>query len=195
MGVLDQMTKGITERKAAAAGSTLTPVGLEASSTKPTMASLTLPNDLPGRFMAGEDLGLAAVSLREHAATLLGVADSIDQLVADTSRRSTPPGVDTAAAEQKAAEKAADKRVAEADEESMTARMVRLQAEAQAAVFTGADAPAKAKAKTSPKPVVSDGWTCPEHGDSSIEVLTSRLRPQGYRACTEAGCGEFEPKG
>lgn len=204
MGVLDQMTAGITQRKAEKAGATLTPVGVEANGTKPSLASL--PNDLPGRFMAAEELGEAARTLREKAQLLLDTATAIDALIAETAQRKTK-GDDKQAAEDatKAAERAADeadrerkakagkkKTKVEESPEEFNDRMKRLQAEAQASVFTSSDAEPKEQA--APASTTSGGWTCPEHGDEDIEELTSRLRPDGYLACAVAGCGEFEPK-
>lgn len=192
MGVLDDMTKGITQRKADKAGPNLTPVGVEASSVKPS-----LPNDV-GVFMSNESLLDTAVALREKALLLNDIADGLDRLVKGEPAIVADPVVEQKLAEKEADRQAADRAAAEAGDKKAAERVEfaenfkRQQAEAQAAVFTGSDAPAKVQAAPEPSPA---GWTCPEHGDEDIEELTSRLRPDGYLACSVAGCGEYEPKG
>lgn len=182
MGVLDEMTKGITERKAEKAGPRLTPVGVEASPTKP---SLLLPPksdgvpEVPEVFLTNEAIRDIAQELRDQATTLIKVADGLDKLTqvpTEVAAKVDPVEV------EKAANKAADEKFAE--------KFKAQQAEAQASVY--ADAPPKEQvAPVTP----ASGWECPEHGAEGLEHLTSRLRPAGYTACTVAGCGEFEPKG
>jgi hypothetical protein len=200
LGVLDEMTKNITDRKSAKAGANLTPVGVEASGVKP---SLTLPNDT-GVLMSNERLVEVRDQLRAGAADMLAIADGIAVLVGDPVE-SAEAAAKTAATEQKLAEKEADRRDADRkaadkgdkkaakrveDAESFDARMKRLSDEAKAATFTASDdAP-----KPTNGPTPTTGWVCPEHGAEDIEELSSRLRPAGYLACAVAGCGEFEPK-
>lgn len=201
MGVLDDMTKGITERKAKAAGSTLTPVGLEGSPTKPSLASVKTPASFPNDVPVEEVRNIRDELVRQRDA-LSAVIDALS-LQAGEPEAVKGEAEKAAAIEAKLAEKEADRRAkdrkaAEAgdekaakrveDSEEFDARMQRLSAEAQAAVFTAADAPPST-------PVTpAAGWVCPEHGDEDIEHMTSRLRPAGYSACAVAGCGEFEPK-
>jgi hypothetical protein len=201
VGVLDDMTKGITERKSAKAGANLTPVGVEASGVKP---SLTLPNDT-GMLMSNEALAQHRDYLRKAAADMLAIADGIAVLVGDEAETAAA-AAKTAATEAKLAEREADRKAADReaaaagdkkaakrveDSEEFEARMQRLQKEAQAAVFTASDdAPKGPVVPATP----ADGWVCPEHGAEDIEELSSRLRPAGYLACAVAGCGEFEPK-
>lgn len=186
--VLDDMTKGITERKAAAAGPKLTPVGVEGN-VKP---SLAVPSDLPGRYMAAEDLGQAAADLRKHAATLIATADAIDALIVETSQ--VKDGVDpkkAAAAALKAAEAAAD---AAAKERGFAKEFATLQEAAKAAVFAAADdtvgEPIDGNPNT-PEVSATGGWQCPDHGDTDLKQLTSR-KGRDYAACQAAGCRQFE---
>jgi hypothetical protein len=197
VGVLDDMTKGITERKSAKAGANLTPVGVEASGVKP---SLTLPNDT-GMLMSNEALAQHRDYLRKAAADMLAIADGIAVLVGDPEETAEAAAAAAATeaklAEREADRKAADREKAAAGDKKAAERVefaedfARKQAEAQAAVFTASDdAPKGQAAPATP----ADGWVCPEHGAEDIEELSSRLRPAGYLACAVAGCGEFEPK-
>jgi hypothetical protein len=175
MGVLDEMTRGITERKSEKAGPKLTPVGVEASGVKPSQVGVP---DVPEVFLTNEAIADIARDLREQAAMLINVANGLDKLTqvpTEPAAKADPVEV------EKAKNKAADEKFAD--------RFDRLKDEAQAAVY--ADAPTKEQAA----PVTpATGWVCPEHGAEGLEQLTSRLRPAGYTACTVAGCGEFEPK-
>lgn len=187
MSVLQQMTKDIMTPKATKAAG-LTPVAGETGMTVAAMAQV-IPNDLPGRFMSSEDLGLAAASLREHAATLIATADAIDALIDSNARRS--PTVDakaTAAAAKKAAEQEADRKAAAADEadggEPLKDRLERLSAEAQAAVFTAADDDGTTEAPAS-------GWVCPDHGAKDLSTVTPR-KGDPYIMCGVGDCEYFE---
>lgn len=198
MSVLDDMTKGITERKAKAAGPKLTPVGTEASPTKPS-----IPADLPKRFMAGEELTEVARDLRARAEQLVAIADALD----DYAGSSSQPVVDTKAAAadaQREKEREADEkhraRLAEAEAkkaaelpeldvdadvaEGFTERLERLSKEAQAAVFTAADDTAEEPEKTA-------GWACPTHLRANLKTTTSR-KGRTYSMCVAPGCDEFE---
>lgn len=197
MGVLDDMTKGITERKSAKSGANLTPVGVEASGVKP---SLTLPNDT-GMLMSNERLAEVRDQLRSDAADLLRIADGIAVLIGDPAEtaeaQKQAAAIEAKLAEREADRKAADREKAAGGDAKAAERVAfaedfaRKQAEAQAAVFTASDdAPKVPVAPATP----ADGWVCPEHGAEDIEELSSRLRPAGYLACAVAGCGEFEPK-
>lgn len=204
MGVLDDMTKGITDRKAKAAGPKLTPVGLETSPVKPSM-----PSDLPNAFMAAEVLADYAKDLRKKAGEFRTMADYFEQVATGldelTGFNSTPvvdPKV-AAAEEKRAQERAADERIrakqAEAEaakpeplpeldvavEEGFKERLDRLSTEAQAAAFASLDA------DEPEEPAKPAGWTCPDHGASNLKQLESR-RGRRYMACQIAGCREFE---
>lgn len=201
MGVLDDMTKGITERKSAKAGASLTPVGVEASSVKPSL----IPNDT-GIVMSNEALGDIRDRLRADAASMLAIADGIAVLVGDEAETAAA-AAKTAATEAKLAEREADRKAADReaaaagdkkaakrveDSEEFEARLTRLQEEAQATVFTASDDAPKGPAVPA-TPTDGWAWTCPEHGAEDVETLSSRVRIAGYRACAVAGCGEFEP--
>jgi|GEM_PF-3295399 len=184
MGVLDEMTKGITDRKAAATGPKLTPVGLEASGTKP---SLALPQDT-GLFMSNEALHVHAQSLRAFSADAIAIAEGIDLMVAAAVGKSVPvldPKV-VAAAELKVAEKLSDEKAKGRD---FAKDFAKLQAEAEAAVYTSSDAVAEEPA--APAAPAGDGWVCPTHGADTIKQLRSR-KGREYAACQTAGCGQFE---
>jgi hypothetical protein len=194
MGVLDDMTKGITERKAKATGPKLTPVGLESSPTKP---SQKLPDDI-GPFMSNEAMHVAAKDLRKHAALLLEVAASIDDLTGLSSTVIFDPAAIAAAlkrqeeaeGDRKAREraaKAAPEPLPELEaivEEDFATRLDRLSTEAQVAVFANLDI----VTETVPRPA---GWACPDHGASTLKQLESR-KGRKYMACQTAGCREFE---
>jgi hypothetical protein len=194
MGVLDDMTKGITERKAKATGPKLTPVGLESSPTKP---SQKLPDDI-GPFLSNEAMCMAAKDLRKHAALLLEVAASIDGLTGLESEVTELASVTIAVAkkaEERAADEKARERAAKAApeplpelgvivEEDFTTRLDRLSTEAQVAVFANLDI----VTETVPRPA---GWTCPDHGASTLKQLESR-KGRKYMACQTSGCREFE---
>lgn len=201
MGVLDEMTKGITQRKAAATGPKLTPVGTEASPTKPSQVGVP---DVPEVFLTNEAIRDIAKDLREQAATLIGVADGLDKLTQLDSRGTVDPKV-AAAEEQKAAERASDiaaaaraaakptkapKKAPPTSTEEFVEHLATISEEAKAAVFAAADADTEPEPEAPATPV-ADGWTCPEHGATNIEQLTSR-KGRVYWACAEAGCGEFE---
>lgn len=219
MGVLDDMTKGITDRKSKAAGATLTPVGTEASPIKPSLVpgreggEAAFPSDLPTQFMSHEAMGTQAAELRTMAGRadklaeeLRYIATGIEALIGEPAAVASVQAERKAVAEKlaqkeadrqaadrdkaAAGDKAAAKRVTEAEE--FAARYAAQQAEAQAAVFTSSDDEPKGPA--APTPSSTEGWVCPDHGDEDIEQLSSRLRPAGYMACAVAGCGEFEPK-
>lgn len=180
MGVLDDMTKGITERKGKAAGPKLTPVGTEASPTKPSQVGIP---EVPEVFLTNEAVADVAKDLRKQAALLLSVAEGLDALTQQTSVPTENPR-EQAEAAQKAEEKAADATFAE--------NFAKLQAEAQAAVFTSADAPAdeEPEAPETPAPAAG-GWVCPDHGADKLKQLESRKGRQ-YIACQVAGCKLFE---
>lgn len=183
MGVLDDMTKGITERKAKAAGPRLTPVGTEASSTKP---SLGVP-EVPEVFLTNEAIRDIAIDLRRQAGVLIEVADGLDRQTS-LPTASEAPAVDAKAAEKEADAKAAARKAQPKSTEEFADHLATITAEAQAAVFTSADAPAaEPEAPVTP----ASGWTCPDHGDESLKQLTSRAK-RLYMACQVAGCKHFE---
>jgi hypothetical protein len=203
MGVLDDMTKGITDRKAKAAGPKLTPVGLEASGTKPSL----MPKDLPGRYMAGEEVTELARDLREKAATLVAIADSLDLYTGEAS--ATVIDAKAAAIEaQKREEREADARVAATkaaaelpvvdllgeewvEREDFKERLDRISAEAVAAldeVLPQKESPFNSLPKELPS---KGGWECPDHGNASLKQLESR-KGRKYMACQSNGCREFE---
>lgn len=181
MGVLDDMTKGInersiTERKAKAAGPTLTPVGTESSPTKPSQVGIP---DVPEVFLTNEAVKDIAKDLRAQAATLIAVADGLDNLTKADSVTHAPPDMHAAA---KAAGKAAD--------EKFAASFAAKQAEAQASVFPELDADIE---EVLPEVHVNnvDGWHCPQHPNDEPIRLTSR-KGRSYLACEQPGCERFE---
>jgi hypothetical protein len=191
MGVLDDMTKGITERKAKAAGPKLTPVGTEASPTKPSMVGIP---EVPEVFLTNEAVADVAKDLRIQAALLLKVADGLDALTAMPTAPVADPKK-AAAAAKKAAEAEGDAkaaaRAAEA-EEPFPARMERLKAEAQAAAFAALDAPsALPDLDVAVDAEEGDGWSCPDHGRGNLKQMKSRAG-RLYMACQTAGCKKFE---
>lgn len=184
MGVLDEMTAGITQRKAAKAGPKLTPVGTEASPIKPS-----IPNDT-GVFMSNEELLSAARKLRDMGAQLqpmtdlfVNIADALDEL---TQQTSVPEVKVDKLAEQKAIEAAADAKHAQPKtSEEFAEHLATISAEAKASTFTGPEPAA-------PSPVASDEWTCPDHGADNIKTLTKRPSGTTYRACMVEDCVESE---
>lgn len=192
MGVLDEMTRGITERKAAAAGPKLTPVGTEASSTKP---SLGVP-EVPEVFLTNEAIADIAKDLRAQAAQLVLVADGLDRL---TAKPSTPPVDEKALAVEakKAAEAESDRKAAERESkkapkstEEFTEHLATISDEAKAAVFVAADATVE-EVLPAVRVTNIDRWSCPDHGQENLKTLTSR-KGRVYAACQTTGCGKFE---
>jgi hypothetical protein len=208
--VLDDMTKGITDRKAKAAGPKLTPVGTEASPTKPSITS-----DLPGAFMAAEGLRDTAIDLRRKAEDLRRHADFFEQVAAgldEVSGFASTLQLDAkaTAAELKRQEEAEGDRKAreraaaakpevlpeldvDADiAEGFTERLDRLSKEAQAAVFTSADAEPESPFNSLPRELPSKGgWECPDHGSKDLKTTTSR-KGRTYAVCVVSGCDNFE---
>lgn len=182
MGVLDDMTKGITQRKADAAGPTLTPVGVEASPTKPSLVvpGALFPNDQPI-----EVVQQALIDLRRIIAHLQEAEEAMVAMTGEQTKE------DKAAqkAKQKAAEKAADARVETAQSSEFATNMRKLQAEAQAAVFTVSDA--GAEEPEAPEQSAAGGWECPDHGSKAIKQTTSRAG-RTYSLCDVASCEQFE---
>lgn len=178
MSVLDDMTRGITDRKAAAAGPKLTPVGTEASGTKPSAARIP---DVPTVFLTNEALHDVAKDLRRQAGLLIEVADGLDVMTAPVF-----PDLEEAGLLPKATKEA--KRLEGKEPEVPFAETyATLVEKAKAATFTAADAPAEEP--TPPAPAT--GWACPQHGAESLATLTSR-KGRVYTACTVKGCDHFE---
>lgn len=179
--VLDEMVAGIMGVKANKAAK-LTPVGTE------TAKMPSFPSDLPGAYMSKEGMKDAAEDLRRWATELLQIANGLDIYAGTDTRPQLSDPAYIAAEAQKAKEREADARVAAADPESLTARMARLQQEAQAAVgWIDLDAPTEEPAPERPKST----WLCPKHGDEDVRDRTS---PKGrhYNACHVPNCKEFE---
>jgi len=200
MGVLDEMTKGITEqgimaRKDKAAGPKLTPVGTEGSPVKPSLVGIP---DVPEVFLTNEAVADISRDLRVQAATLITVADALDARTA-TLTGEQPDVKAEAKAAAKVAEKEADAKQADKPKrekkttqpstpEEFKDHLATITAEAKAAAFTAADAPSvEPEAPVTP----AAGWVCPEHGDQSLKQLTSRA-DRLYMACQVAGCKRFE---
>lgn len=173
MGMLDEMTKGIKERKVEAAGPRLTPVGTEASPVKPSIP------EVKEVFLTNEAVTDIAKDLRKQAQLLLNVAEGLDQLTG------TVHELPDVVADAKAEERAADKKAAEREE--LGERMKRLTDEAQAAVYAAADA--VTEEPVAPKQTV--GWECPKHPNDEPIRLTSR-KGRSYLACDQVGCTQFE---
>lgn len=187
MGVLDEMTKGITERKAAVAGPKLTPVGTEASPTKPSIP------EVAEVFLTNEAVADVAKDLRAKAALLIEVANGLDKLTSMGTEAQPDVKVEAAAA-KKAAEVEGDKKakaraVTTPETEAIIERLAAVKSKAQAEVFTAADA--ETEEPEAPTPAVPDGWTCPTHGAKNLKQLESR-KGRKYMACQTAGCGQFE---
>lgn len=177
MGVLDDMTKGVLDAKKDAAGPKLTPVGTEASPVKPS-----LPQDVPGAYMAGEQLADAALFLRDKAAQLIAIAEGLDEMlqIERAAARVDP------VAEEKKANAAADAKFSD--------KFKAQQKAAQAATYTGT--PDKVtQTDVVDLDVVSSGpedWSCPDHAEEDIQVLTARPSGRKYRACMVEDCAESE---
>ena len=181
MGVLDDMTKGITERKAKAAGPKLTPVGAEASPTKPSQRGIP---DVPEVFLTNEAVADIARDLRKQAATLVQVADALDAHTGEQG--SAPFEVKPGKVEQRLV--GADPEV---DPGNFAKDFAAKAKAAQAATFTAADAPEPTK--DSPAITPASGWTCPDHPSGTLMQLTSRSG-RHYLSCVEQGCQKFERK-
>jgi hypothetical protein len=164
--VLDEMVAGIMGVKAEKA-TKLTPVGFEGVTFTPE-ANKFAPMESPYSGV------LEACRRIRESMTML------EKYVAAIERDATfGPQVKSIGQPRDALEDAMDEALAVLDEpveETLAARMVRLEAEAQSAAF---GAPAKA------------GWTCSAHGDTDVREHTS---PRGRRfmACEVPGCKEFE---
>ena len=202
MGVLDDMTKGITDRKAKAAGPKLTPVGAETSPTKPSLER-TLP-ELKGDIFPydggiGETAVFAIGHVREslrNAAQFLGQIEeclqSIERAAGTTvggEPKRDPMAWSEAHLVQKAREREADElarqvKAVVTPEESFDERFARLSAAAVDSAFPNLDAESDA-------PADAPGWTCPKHGGGNVNRLTSR-KGRAYYACGVPGCAEFE---
>ena len=190
-GALDEMVAKTVSRKQDKA-TRLTPVGTEKMAALPVVQAV-FPNDLPTMYMAGETLGDVALTLRKQAIALVQVADAIDAMLAPETRRNPPDSpVDTARAERKEQERAADaaalERMAEGKpvptvdrEETFDDAFRAMQVAAQAATFR--DDPGEAT------PIRSSKWECPEHGAQGLQPLES-AKGRKYLACTL--CTKFE---
>lgn len=196
MGVLDDMTKGITERKTAKAGPKLTPVGTEASPTKP---SAILPNDV-GPFMSNEALRDAAADLRAKAALLVEVADGLDALVGKTDPlfaavEEAPKKLTPIEARMKG--KDPEPTTAPEPKPDFDAEYAAKSEAAQAATFASLDAGDDDEEDTVGEPHEGNpntppaGWKCPIHGAEDLKQLTSRS-DRLYMACQVAGCTKFD---
>lgn len=164
--VLQEMTKGIVDRKASKAAG-LTPVAGETTTSVADVAKRGIP-DVPEVFLTNEAVADIARDLRSQAATLVAVADALD-LHTDTI---TQPRADRRE-DTKAAERAADAKIAERNGDKTTeefaADFLAKQSAAQAATFTT-------------DPPVTDGWDCPDH-PGQWKALKAR-GGSTYRACT-----------
>lgn len=199
MGVLDDMTKGISGRKAEAAGPRLTPVGAENSPTKP---SLGIP-EVPAVFLTNEAVRDMAFKLREYVGTLLTIAQGLDEL----TQLSTVPSESKQVAVEavKAAEQVADKKAAQQrqtrkqretttpETEAIIARIADLKTTAQSAAFLDSDDPAVDTVTTGAAEVsvAAGGWECPKHGGKFVRLTTSR-QGRTYGICDEKSCENYE---
>lgn len=218
MGVLDDMTKGITERKAKAAGPKLTPVGTETSSTKPS-GERTLPELQGDVFPHDGGIGgtarFAITNIREELSKITQYTESIEDCLQSIEREAAisvggPPKQDpfapteaelTRRKHEQELNEEYNERVRKAQvgvtasvpkedvEEDFAARLDRLSANAQAQAFTGHDA--ESPFNDLPHELVQQGWLCPKHGAKKLKDLTSR-KGREYIACAIAGCMEFQ---
>jgi hypothetical protein len=179
MGVLDEMTKGITERKAKAAGPKLTPVGVEANSTKPSLQFAPGESPYPGMRSALERIRAGIVQLDKYVGAIERDITSFEE------------GKTATIAVNDELDDAMNKAVEGIEPETFAARQTRLAAEAQAAVFTAADAEPESPFNDLPHERPATGWTCPTHGTDSLKQLTSR-KGREYMACQVTGCRLFE---
>lgn len=193
MGVLDQMTRGITERKATKAGPKLTPVGTEVAGVTPSADRL--PNDV-GVFMSNERLAEHRASLVQFIEDATAIVAGIDDMLGGPPEQAKASVNDAVEAEKVAnkqadakakarAAKAAKPKAAEPKDEPFDERLARLKQEAEASVY-GTALPDVSVDIEEP---VDDGWQCPEHGNQDIKELVSR-KGRNYRAC--GLCSEFE---
>ncbi len=175
--VLDSMTSGIMDRKAAKgerAG--LTPVPGESAARIP---------DIREVFLTNEAVVDVAKDLRAQAALLVQVADGLDRLTGTAAEVPTAAQVQQSArVEQRIMEQKADERVATLRENdtpppNQYPDYAQLQREAQNAVFAPPATVGSA----------AEGWVCPVHGGMATEQKVSK-KNRPYRVCTK--CPEFE---
>lgn len=173
MGLIDEMTKGVTQRKDTAAGPTLTPVGVEASPIKPSLAGVP---EVDAKFLTNEYVVGVARSLREAADAFVAIANDLDNLT--TIESTATDSAETKRQATKAAEQEAD--------EKFSDRFKRLQQEAQASLT---DDTVGEPHEGNPNTPLA--WECPTHGDASLQTLTSGRTKREYLACTQ--CKAFQP--
>lgn len=179
--VLDIMTRSIVEKKAAK-DAKLTPVGVEAGA--PTAQRVGLP-DVPEVFLTNEAVQDVAKDLRRQAELLISVSEGLEKHV---GRVESKPTVDAALAAQKAAEREADAAAAARPAAPFVVDFAAKQAAAQAAAFTSSSTVTEADTPVAPV-AGDDGWDCPIH---KVHIVKTSRAGRKYRACTVAGCGEFE---
>lgn len=167
--VLDQMTAGIMDKKAAKA-TTLTPVSGEKA-----VLDRTFPVALP--YDNADMIQKALADAREQVVFVLEGIDKIISAFGENPYQSAAP--DTADLAQRQKEREADERVKAA----ACPKYEQLQQEAQASL--GWDQP------TPPvqSPTERGGWFCHTHKDAPVRELTSK-KGRVYKACTI--CEEFE---
>ncbi len=195
MSVLDQMTQGILGPKVTRAIK-LTPVKGEEPTTVADMV-LTIPQDVPGAFMARESMADAVVTLRAMSAQFEAIAAGIEVLLgigeAVVANDAKTDATSAKLAEREADRKAADRKAASAgdvraverviERESFDAMLAAKAEAAQAATFAALDDDGTEEA--------TSNWSCPQHGDKDIHNLVARKSGRRYRAC--GACDEYEP--
>jgi len=160
--ILDSLTSEVAVRKDTA----LTPVGLE----KPGIPAGRMP-DMPTIFMPQEAIEAAVREVRAQAKLLLQACLAIE---VSLGHEVGGPTREEQAIEVKSVERTADAKFADDYAEK--------QRVAQSAAFA-------AKPDAPVVPEYSGDWKCPEHGDLTLRVATSR-KGRTYRACNT--CSEFE---
>lgn len=186
MSVLSDMTQGIMQQKAEKA-TKLTAIAGESPTTVAQVAA-GIP-EVPQVFLTNEAVKDIALDIRKQAGILIEVADALDL---QTGLGTAPAPADTSVEDTKAAEKAADKKAATKltpQAQKLVDHMASLKVDAEAATYASADA--GTEEPEAPATPVADGWTCPDHGATSLEQLVSR-RDRKYMACTVTDCHRFE---
>lgn len=183
MGVLDDMTKGIKDRKAEAAGPSLTPVGVEAQPTKPSMVGIP---DVPEVFLTNEAVADISRNLRRQAEQLVTVADALDKHTGARPADAFEVKLDKQA--KRLVGKDPVDTAGSVDTKDFAADFAAKKAAAEASVYTSADADAEEPEAPTP----ATGWTCPDHGAQDLKQLTARRSGRTYISCVVPGCSKFE---
>lgn len=194
--VLDQMVKGVTERKLAE-GANLTRVGTERPTSIASGQPMPSPvPDAPFPYDFPEQTVRQTISqLRREANTINAVAENLERAMNGTREvvplksvngREVNENIVLAVEEgdpgDTVVKLAPVKGVTTVDPADFVA--------VEQGIFEEQMAAKAAAAQAEVFGAVDDGWKCPTHGAASIIEKTSARTARKYRACTE--CKEFE---